>query len=153
MDIKLYNTLSRKKDVFKPESGKKVEMYNCGPTVYDYIHVGNMRAFLMADLLRRVLQLAGYNVIQIKNITDIGHLVGDADEGEDKVIQRARKEGKTPEQIAQMFTEAFLSDEEKLHILPAEKNPKATENIEAMIKMIKTVIWRNLSIVFPVSLP
>src|SRR3989338_2165520 len=93
-ELKLYNTLSREKEVFSPISKDEVRMYTCGPTVYDYAHIGNLRAYLFADLLRRTLEYAGFKVRQIMNITDVGHLQSDADEGEDKMTLALRREGK-----------------------------------------------------------
>lgn len=155
--LKLYNTLSKKEEVFKPLKGKKVGMYTCGPTVYNYAHIGNMRAYVMADILRRYLEYKGYRVYQIKNITDVGHLVSDADEGEDKMLKAAKKEKRTPKEIADFYEHAYRQDEEKMGIKPASVYPKATEYIDKMIEITKKLIDRgyayekNGSVYFEVS--
>src|SRR6056297_1792691 len=97
--MKIYNTLGNKKEEFKPINSDQVTMYNCGPTVYDYAHIGNWRSFLVADFLKRTLEYIGYDVKQVMNLTDVGHLTDDADQGEDKVEKRARQERKTASQI------------------------------------------------------
>ncbi len=139
--LKLYNTYTKKVEIFKPLKEGKVKMYNCGPTVYDYVHIGNFRTYLMADFLRRTLEYIGYKVEQVKNITDVGHLTeDDIEAGEDKIIRAARKEKKSPYDIARFYEEAFHRDEKKLNILPAHKFPRATEYIDRMIGMITTLI-------------
>lgn len=115
-------------------------MYNCGPTVYDYAHIGNLRSFLFADLLRRYLEYSDFKVKQVMNITDVGHMLEDADVGEDKVEQAAKKMKKTPKQITEFYTKAFFRDIEKLNILKAEEYPKATEHVKEMIKIIEKLI-------------
>ena len=116
-------------------------MYSCGPTVYDFVHLGNFRTFLMADFLRRAFEYSGYEVKHIKNITDVGHLTqDDIEAGEDKMIKAAKREKKTPYDIAKFYEEAFHKDEEKLNILPARKFPRATEYINQMIAMIEKLI-------------
>lgn len=135
--MKLYNTLSRNKDEFVPIHENTVKMYNCGPTVYGFAHIGNFASFLFADFLRRFLEYKGYTVKQIMNITDVGHLTSDADEGEDKIIKKAQEEGKTPEEIARYFEDAFYADSEKLNIKRASHHPRATEHIEEMIALIE----------------
>lgn len=137
--IHLYNSLTKEKELFTPTNPQAVLLYTCGPTVYNHIHTGNIRSFLMADLLRRVLTHAGYTVKHVKNITDIGHLAGDADEGEDKVIAQARKEGKSPEQIAEFYTASFQNDERTLGILETE-NPRASQYVKEMITLIEKLI-------------
>ncbi len=137
MRIKLFNTLTRKKEVFKPLKDKEVRMYCCGPTVYDYAHIGNLRAYVFEDILRRVLELNGYKVIHVMNITDVGHLTSQADEGEDKVEMTARKEKKTAWEIAEFYTKAFLDDIKTLNILMPHIMPKATEHIQEMIDLVK----------------
>src|SRR3989337_1554345 len=123
MPLRFTNTLSRAKEEFRPldRAGKLVRMYTCGPTVYRYAHVGNLRSYLAADLARRVLEYSGYNVYHVKNITDVGHMRDDLmDQGEDKVLMAALQEGKTPWEIADFYTQAFRQDEERLNILPAQ---------------------------------
>jgi cysteinyl-tRNA synthetase len=115
--IKLYDTLTRAVKEFKPLSQSEVKLYSCGPTVYDYQHIGNFRKFVFDDTLRRTLESLGYNVVHVMNITDVGHLVSDADEGEDKLEKGARREGKTVWEVAQHYTNAFKKDAKKLNIL------------------------------------
>ena len=116
MDIKLFNTLGREKQVFKPIEAGKAGMYTCGPTVYDYQHIGNFRSFLFEDLLKRVLLYNGYEVTHIMNITDVGHLVSDEDEGEDKMAKGAAREGKTVWEVAEYYTKFFMDDSAALNI-------------------------------------
>ena len=137
----LHNTYSKKIEKFKPIEKKKVRMYSCGPTVYDFVHIGNFRTFLMADFLRRVFEYSGYKVKHIKNITDVGHLTqDDIEAGEDKMIKAAKREKKTPYDIARFYEKEFYKDEKELNILPAYKFPRATEYIKEMIAMIKKLI-------------
>lgn len=145
--LKLYNTLTKKKEEFSPIHKGKVSIYTCGPTVYDYIHIGNLRSFVTADILRRYLEYSGYEVRHIKNITDVGHLTQDdiaqADTGEDKIAKKALAEKKTPEEIAKFYSKAFHRDEDAMNILRAHYFPKATAHIPQMIKMIETLIEKN----------
>jgi cysteinyl-tRNA synthetase len=134
--IKLYNTLTREKEEFKSIFEGKVGLYSCGPTVYWFAHVGNFRAFLLSDVLRRVLELNGYEVKLVMNITDVGHLVSDGNDGEDKMIVAMQREGKTAHDIAEFYTEAFLGDVDRLNIKAATVYPKATEHIQEQIDMI-----------------
>lgn len=135
--MKLYNTLTRRVETFEPIEPGRVNIYSCGPTVYRYIHIGNLRTFLMADWLRRLFTYQGLEVRHVKNITDVGHMrVEMLDRGEDKLIAQARKEGKTSADIADFYTAAFREDEAALNILPAHVFPKATEHIPEMIKII-----------------
>lgn len=144
MTLNIYNTLTKKIENFEPLNENKVTMYSCGPTVYDYVHIGNLRTFMMADFLRRTLIFLGYDVKHIKNITDVGHLTqDDIDAGEDKMLKAAKREHKTPYDIARFYEEAFLSDEKKLHILPAYKFTRATEYIDEMIKLIEKLIEKG----------
>lgn len=146
MPIKLYNTFSRKLEEFKPIEKNKVRMYNCGPTVYDYVHIGNFRTYLMADFLRRMFEYSGYEVTQIKNITDVGHLTqDDIEAGEDKMLKAAKREKKSPYDIARFYEKAFHEDEAKLNILPAFNFPRATEYIPQMIEMIKKLIEKGFA--------
>lgn len=140
MDVKLYNTLKKKKQVFKPVEPPNVRIYDCGPTVYWYAHIGNMWRYVISDLLRRTLEYNGFKVKQVMNITDVGHLTEDdlaADTGEDKMVVAAKKEKKTPEQIAEFYTRAFFKDREKLNILKPHVVPKATEHIKEIVELIK----------------
>jgi len=112
-------------------------MYNCGPTVYNYVHIGNLRAYVFADILRKTLEYNGYQVTQLINITDVGHLVSDEDEGEDKMEKGARLQGKTAREIAEFYTDSFYKDLVKLNIQPANRYPKATEHISEQIALIQ----------------
>lgn len=135
--IQLYNTLTRKKEAFSSIHEGKVGLYSCGPTVYWYASIGNMRSFLFSDVLRRTLELNGYEVKQVMNITDVGHLTDDGNDGEDKMLVAMRREGKTAYEIAEFYTQAFFKDMAALNIKPANLYPKATEHIEAQIDMVK----------------
>ncbi|VVB80690.1 Cysteine--tRNA ligase [uncultured archaeon] len=137
MALKIYNTLTRKKQIFKPISKEQVTMYNCGPTVYWYQHIGNLKAYIFADLLRRTLEFEGYKVKQVINVTDVGHLTSDADEGEDKMEKAAKKEGKTAQEIAKYYFSLFLQDLAKLNIELPNIWCKATEHISEQIELIK----------------
>ena len=138
MSIKLYNTLTKEIEEIKTIKEKEVSMYHCGPTVYDYLHIGNMRTYLFADILRRTFEFSGYKVSQVINITDVGHLVSDADEGEDKMEKSAAKNNKSAKEIAEFFTDVFFDDLQKLNIeTEGTRFPKATENIPEQIELIK----------------
>ncbi|MBP7687304.1 MAG: cysteine--tRNA ligase [Thermoflexales bacterium] len=146
MELRLYNTLTRTKDIFKPIEPGRVKMYTCGPTVYRYIHIGNLRSFMLADWLRRTLLHFGYEVKHVKNITDVGHMRQELlDRGEDKLIAAARKEGKKPLEIAAFYTQAFLDDEAQVNILPAHVFPRATEHIPEMIDITQRLIANRLA--------
>lgn len=136
MDVKLYNTLSRTKEVFTPLVSGQAGMYTCGPTVYDYAHIGNMRSYVFADLLRRMLEYNGLKVTQVMNITDVGHLESDADEGEDKLVKGARREKKTPWEIADYYTQDFFASARDLNILPPTIICKATDHIREMLDFV-----------------
>ncbi len=133
----LYNTLTRKKEEFKPIEEKTVKIYCCGPTVYNYAHIGNLRTYFFEDILKRVLLYNGYNVEHVMNITDVGHLVSDADEGEDKMEKGSAREGKSVWEIASFYEEAFKKDIALLNIIPPTLYCKATDNIKEQIEMIK----------------
>ncbi|HLH62730.1 MAG TPA: cysteine--tRNA ligase [Ktedonobacteraceae bacterium] len=136
--MKIYNTLTRKVEEIVPIEPGKIKMYSCGPTVYRYIHIGNLRTFTMADWIRRAFEYRGYEVLHVKNITDVGHMRQElVDRGEDKILAQARKEGKTSAQIARFYTEAFHEDERKLNIEPATIFPRATQHIPEMIEIIR----------------
>lgn len=137
--LKLFNTLTRAKENFQPILDKKVGLYTCGPTVYDYAHIGNLRAFIFADVLKRTLLHNGYQVQHIMNITDVGHLTGDRDMGEDKIQQAAKEKRKTAWEIASFYTDAFLNDIKEVNILFPDKLPKATDHIRNMIALIKVL--------------
>ena len=140
MKIYFYNTLSKEKQEFQPLKGKEVRMYTCGPTVYYFAHIGNLRAYLFMDTLRRVLKYNGYTLKHVMNITDVGHLVSDADEGEDKMLKAARRENKDPYEIANFYMNAFLKDIDKLNIDKPEIIARATEHIDVMEQYVKKII-------------
>lgn len=135
----LYNTLSRQKEEFKPLSKKEVGLYTCGPTVYNYAHLGNLRTYLFEDFLKRTLEYNGYHVKHVMNITDVGHLTGDMDMGEDKLELGAKREGKTASEIAEFYAASFKKDLAHLNIEAPTKWCKATDNIPEQIALIKTL--------------
>lgn len=139
MDIKLSNSLGREKKIFKPIKEGEVRIYTCGPTVYNYAHIGNHRANVFADTLKRVFLFNNYKVKHIMNITDVGHLTSDADEGEDKLEKGARREGKTVWEIARYYEDVFKEDLKKLNIIAPTVFSRATEHIQEMIDMNKTL--------------
>lgn len=135
--IKLYNTLSRKKEVFKPIVKGKVGIYSCGPTVYSYQHIGNMRSYIFSDVLRRVLEYNGYKIKHIINVTDVGHLTSDSEEGKDKIEEAAKKEGKGAKELSDYYFEIFKEDLKKLNVREPMNWPKASKHIKEQIKLIK----------------
>ena len=137
--IKIYNTLNRKKEPFRPQKDKRISLYTCGPTVYWYAHIGNLRTYIFEDLLKRTLEYQNYKVKHAMNITDVGHLTSDQDTGEDKMIKGAKREKKTVWEIADFYTKAFKEDSEKLNIKKPDIWPKATDYIKEQIKLIKTL--------------
>ncbi len=137
--MKLYNTLSRSIEDFKPIDENLVKIYTCGPTVYNYAHIGNLRTYIHEDVLEKTLRYIGYNVKRVMNITDVGHLESDADEGEDKMLKGAKRENKTVWEIAQHYTDAFFSDIEKLNVKKADVVAKATDYINDYIKFIQVL--------------
>ena len=139
--LKIYNTLTKSIDEVTPIEEGFIKMYTCGPTVYRDAHIGNLRSYLMADWIRRILTEHGFDVTHIKNITDVGHMRQEMlERGEDKVIAAAIEEGKTPAQIAQFYTDRFRADEEKLRIQPAHEFPKATDHIQEMIEITEKLV-------------
>lgn len=140
MDIYFYNTLTRKKELFKPIDKNEVKIYSCGPTVYKNATIGNMRTNIFQDVLRRVLRYNGYKIKHVMNITDVGHLVSDGDEGEDKMLKSAREEKKTPMEIAEYYTKLFFNDLKVLNIEKPEIICKATEHIPIMLKYVEKLI-------------
>ena len=143
MTLALYNTLTNRKEEFVPLEPGRVKMYNCGPTVYMYAHIGNFRSFMLADLLRRYFEYKDCEVDQIMNITDVGHLTSDADEGEDKLEKAARTEKKDPWQIAEFYEKAFFEDVDALGLRRAKKYPRATAHVADMIETVKQLIDRG----------
>ena len=140
MDIYFYNTLTKQKDLFKPIEEGKVKIYSCGPTVYKDATIGNMRTNLLNDTLRRVLKYNGYELKHVMNITDVGHLVSDGDEGEDKMLKSAREEHKSPLEIAEHYTKLFFRDLERLNNETPEVVCKATEHIKEMLEMVQKIM-------------
>ncbi|MBR0463923.1 MAG: cysteine--tRNA ligase, partial [Clostridia bacterium] len=138
--MKIYNSLTRVKEDFKPHDPNLVKMYTCGPTVYHFAHIGNLRTYIMEDVLEKALRYEGYPVKRVMNITDVGHLTSDADEGEDKMLKGARREHKTVMQIAQYYTDAFFSDCEKLNIKRPEVVEPATNCIDDYIRIITKLL-------------
>lgn len=143
MKIYFYNTMTHKKEEFIPIDDKEVRIYSCGPTVYKDATIGNMRTNIFQDNLRRTLEYNGFKVKQAMNITDVGHLVSDGDEGEDKMIKSARQEGKTPLEIAEYYTKLFFRDLERLNIEIPEIICKATDNIQDMLKVVEELVKKG----------
>lgn len=143
MVLKLYNSFTNKLEEFKPVIPGVVRMYNCGPTVYSYAHIGNFRSYIVVDLLRRFLEYKNFEVQQVMNITDVGHLTDDADDGEDKLEVAAKKEKKHPLEISKFYTDAFLKDWKILNMEEPEFRPKATETIPEMIAFIKVLLEKG----------
>ena len=143
MPFSIYNTLTKSKEDFVPREPGRVRMYNCGPTVYDRVHIGNIRSFLFADLLRRWLEYSGLEVDQVMNITDVGHLRDDRDEGEDKIEARAGRERKRPEEIASEYARLFLDDMRALGVRPARVYPRATEHVPQMLAIIEDLLEKG----------
>jgi cysteinyl-tRNA synthetase len=142
--VRLYNTFTRSKEQLQPLQELVVRIYSCGPTVYRYVHIGNLRTFMLPDLLRRSLEYLGYETEQVMNITDVGHLTDDTfDRGEDKMLVSARLENKSPEEIAAYYTSAFMDDAAKLNIRRADHFPHATHYIPQMIELIEKLIARG----------
>jgi cysteinyl-tRNA synthetase len=137
--IDLFNTLSRRKEEFIPIEKGRVGLYTCGPTVYNFAHIGNLRTYIFEDILKRVLQYNGFKVKHIMNITDVGHLTGDRDMGEDKMEKGSQREGKTAWEIAAFYTQAFKDDIRHLNILDPDVWVKATDTIDEQVALIKTL--------------
>ena len=145
MDIFFYNTLTRKKELFKPIDKKEVRIYSCGPTVYKDATIGNMRTNIFQDVLRRVLRYNGYKLKHAMNITDVGHLVSDGDEGEDKMVKSAREEHKSPEEIAKHYTKLFFDDLKALNLETPEIVCKATDHIKEMLEYVKVLVEKGFA--------
>ncbi|MBI2447949.1 cysteine--tRNA ligase [Candidatus Microgenomates bacterium] len=155
--IKFFNSLTKKKEEFRPITLGKVLMYQCGPTVYWIQHIGNLRAMVMADLITRVLRYNGLEVTFVRNYTDVGHLVSDSDEGEDKMEEGAKREGKSPQEIASKYIGIFEEDCKRLNIIEPTAKPRATEYIKPMQEMVQTLLDKdyayqtNLAIYFDIT--
>ena len=132
----LYNSATHKKEEFTTHTPGHVEMYTCGPTVYHFAHIGNLRSYIMEDVLEKFLRYSGYDVNRVMNITDVGHLSSDADTGEDKMLKGAKREHKTVMEIAQYYTDAFFSDCAKLNIKTPDTVQPATGCIDEYIKIV-----------------
>jgi len=141
--LRLHNTRVKSKQDFVPLAEGKAKMYHCGPTVYNYATIGNFRSFMLADLLRRYFEYKGFEVTQVMNLTDVGHMTSDADEGEDKLEKSAREQKKDPWQIAEFYAQAFFEDIDSLRIVRAHHYPKATEHIPEMIELIRKLLDRG----------
>ncbi|CEJ74100.1 cysteine--tRNA ligase CysS [[Clostridium] sordellii] len=139
MKLNLYNTLTKQVEEFISIEPMKVKMYTCGPTVYNFAHIGNLRTYIFEDTLKRVLQYNNYEVKHVMNITDVGHLQSDADDGEDKMELGAKRESKSVLEIARFYEDAFINDLEKLNIILPNEIPRATEHIKSIINLIKTL--------------
>ena len=145
--LSLFNTLTRKVETFIPNEEGKVAMYTCGPTVYHFAHIGNLRSYIMEDVLEKTLRYIGYDVKRVMNITDVGHLTSDADTGEDKMLKGAKREHKTVMKIAQFYTDAFFSDCEKLNIKKPDVVEPATNCIDEFINMVETLLAKDYAYV------
>ncbi len=141
----LYNSATRKKEEFVPNNPDLVKMYTCGPTVYHFAHIGNLRSYIMEDVLEKSLRYAGYNVKRVMNITDVGHLASDADTGEDKMLKGAKRENKTVMEIAQFYTDAFFADCQKLNIKRPDVVEPATNCIDEYIKIISGLLDKGFA--------
>ncbi len=145
--MQLYNSLTHAKEPFTPRFGNDVSMYTCGPTVYHFAHIGNLRSYIMEDVLEKALRYEGYNVKRVMNITDVGHLASDADTGEDKMLKGAKRENKTVMQIAKFYTDAFFADCEKLNIKTPDVVEPATNCIDEFIAMVSGLIDKGFAYV------
>jgi cysteinyl-tRNA synthetase len=143
--MKLYNTKSRTIEEFIPLSDKQVTIYACGPTVYDFTHIGHMRKYVGDDILKRTLTLQGYNVKHVMNITDVGHLSDDGDEGEDKLEKGAKKEGKTVWDIAALYTDYFHNTMSAVNVLPPTIEAKATDHVQQMVELVEKLIAEGVA--------
>ena len=139
MSLKIYNTFTRKLETFKPIKANEVNMYSCGPTVYWYQHIGNLRTYVFSDILKRTLLYDGFKVNHVMNVTDVGHLTSDADEGEDKIEKAAAKEGKRAGDLANYYLAVFKEDFKRLNILEPNIWCKATDHIKDQIRLIKNL--------------
>ncbi len=141
--VKIFNTLTRKVETIVPNVDGKIAMYTCGPTVYHFAHIGNLRSYIMEDVLEKTLRYAGYDVKRVMNITDVGHLSSDADTGEDKMLKGAKREGKTVMEIAKYYTDAFFSDCSKLNIKRPDVVEPATNCINEFIHMVEVLLEKG----------
>ncbi len=154
MDVKtvsLFNTLSKKKEVFEPIISGKVKIYQCGPTVYWTQHIGNMRAMVISDLLVRTFKYLDYEVKFVRNYTDVGHLTSDGDDGEDKMEKGVQREGKTPNEIAQKYINIFEEDISGMNTLAPDFKPRATEYVQEMIEMVRVLLEKGFAYTTPLA--
>ena len=145
MSLKVYNTLSRDKEEFKPLHDKNVRIYVCGPTVYGHSHLGHAKSYISFDVIVRYLRYAGYTVQYVQNITDVGHLLGDSDEGEDRLVRQGQLEKKHPMQIAEEYTRSYFEDMDALNVLRPDISPRASGHISEQLEIIKTLIQKGLA--------
>jgi len=143
MGLKLYNSLTRNKDDFEPLEEGRVGMYVCGPTVYGHAHLGHAKSYVSFDILARYLRYLGYNVTYVQNITDVGHLTDDADEGDDKIVEAAKKEKKHPMALAEDYTRSFFEDMDKLNCVRPDISPRASGHITEQIDLVKTLVEKG----------
>ncbi len=143
MALKLYNTMTRSTEPFRPIEDNLVRLYTCGPTVYNYAHIGNLRTYVFEDVLKRALKFCGFAVRHVMNVTDVGHLVSDADEGEDKMEKGARREGRSVWDIAQFYWDAFRRDMERLHLIEPDVWCRATEHIDQQRRQVETLMEKG----------
>jgi cysteinyl-tRNA synthetase len=143
MDLKLYNSLTRRAEEFKPINKGKVGIYVCGPTVYGHAHLGHAKSYVSFDVLVRYLRYLGYSVTYVQNITDVGHLTDDADEGEDKIAKAARKEKKHPMALAEYYTRSYFEDMDKLNCVRPDISPRASGHIVEQIELVKTLLEKG----------
>ena len=143
--LRLYNTLTKTVEEFVPREANLVTLYCCGPTVYDFAHIGNFRTYTMTDFLVRTLKHLGYRVKFVMNITDVGHLTSNSDTGEDKMEKGAKREGKTAWDIAKFYTEAFLADSKKLNLVEPDMRPKPTEHIAEQLAMVEALLKKGFA--------
>ncbi|HHW68989.1 MAG TPA: cysteine--tRNA ligase [Tenericutes bacterium] len=143
--MRVYNTLTKQIEDFIPYDDKEVKMYTCGPTVYNYAHIGNLRTYIFEDVLEKTLNYIGYNVKRVMNITDVGHLSSDSDTGEDKMLKGAERENKTVYEIAEYYTNAFFKDTNKLNIKKPEIVEKASDHINQYIEIIEKLLEKNIA--------
>ena len=143
--MRIYNTLTKKVEELIPNEPGKIKMYTCGPTVYHYAHIGNLRTYIFEDIFEKTLKYIGYEVTRCMNITDVGHLTSDSDSGEDKMLKGARREHKTVLEIADYYTQEFKSDCEKLNIRWPDIVSPATNNIDEYIKIIEKLLEKGLA--------
>ena len=141
--FKIYNTLTKQVETIKPNEDGKIAMYTCGPTVYHFAHIGNLRSYIMEDVLEKSLRFVGYDVKRVMNITDVGHLSSDADTGEDKMLKGAKREHKTVMEVAKFYTDAFFADCAKLNIKTPDVVEPATNCIDEFINMITVLLEKD----------